>query len=283
MERKIGLALGGGGARGLAHLGVYQRLVELGVPVHCVAGTSIGAIAGTFIAAGTVQNALAWCAAPDWKKFPRLMFETRLTSKAITTGRQIEALLAELIEAKGFGELHMPFAAVATDVNTGEEVVMRDGDLISAVRASMSIPGVFRPVERAGHVLVDGQLVNPVPVAVCRELGADVVIAVDINPPNPPENAKPLAKLNIIDIMISTVTILNCELTRRVLAEHQPDVLIRPAVGGVLALDFRRAERLIAIGRQAVDEMWPELQGLVPHGAGASSAEIARQPRGTPC
>ena len=155
-------------------------------------------------------------------------------------------------------------------------MVMREGGLISAVRASMSIPGVFRPVERGGHVLVDGQLVNPVPVAVCREMGADVVIAVDINPPNAPENAKTLAKLNIIDILINTVTILNCELTRRVLAEHAPDVLIRPAVGGVLALDFRRAERLIAIGRQAVDEMWPEMQGIVPHSAGASCAGTAR-------
>ena len=253
MSRRIGLALGGGGARGLAHIGVYQRLVELGVQVHCVSGTSIGAIAGALIAAGNIDRALAWCAEPDWKKFPRLMIETRLTSKALTTGKQVEKLLADLIVAKGFRELEIPFAAVATDLNTGERVVMREGDLLSAVRASMSIPGVFLPVEREGRVLVDGQLVDPVPVAVCREMGADAVIAVDINPPNSPSDAKPLAKFSIIDIITSTLTVLNCELTRRELADHPPDVLIRPDVGGVLALDFRRAERLVEIGRRSVD------------------------------
>ena len=253
MGRKIGLALGGGGARGFAHLGVYQRLTEMGVQLHCVAGTSIGAIAGAFIAAGTVENALAWCAEPDWKKFPKLMFETRLTAKALTTGRRIERLLSDLIEAKDFSALKLPFAAVATDLNTGEKVVMRDGDLLSAVRASMSIPGVFLPVEREGRVLIDGQLVDPVPVAVCRAMGAEAVIAVDINPPNPPTDAKPLAALSLVDILMGSVTILNCELTRRTFAADPPDVLIRPAVGKVLALDFRHAMRLIEIGRQAVD------------------------------
>ena len=250
---KIGLALGGGGARGVAHLGVYQRLVELGVPIHCVAGTSIGAIVGAIIAAGTVDRAQAWCAAPDWKKFPKLMFETRLTAKALTTGRRVEELLADLIGVGRFDALKLPFAAVATDLNTGEAVVMREGDLLSAVRASMSIPGVFLPVERGGRVLVDGQLVNPVPVSVCRAMGADAVIAVDINPPNDAANARPLAALSVIDILANTLSVLNCELTRRVLGECRPDVLIRPAVGGVMALDFRRAERLIEIGRQAVD------------------------------
>ena len=253
MKRKIGLALGGGGARGIAHLGVYMRLIELGVPVHCVAGTSIGAIAGAFIATGTVDRALAWCAEPDWRKFPKLVFDTHLTAKALTTGRRVERLLADLIAVKDFGALNMPFAAVAADLNTGAEVVMREGDLLSAVRASMSIPGVFLPVEREGRVLVDGQLVDPVPVAACRDMGADAVIAVDINPPNAEGAAKPLARLGIADIMMNTLTILNCELTRRVLAEHRPDVLIRPDVGGVLALDFRRADRLVELGRQAVD------------------------------
>lgn len=253
LKGKIGLALGGGGARGLAHLGVYQRLTELGVPVHCVAGTSIGAIAGAIIAAGRLERALGWCAEPDWKKFPRLVFETRLTSKALTTGRQVERLLAELIETADFADLAIPFAAVAADLNTGEEVVMREGNLLSAVRASMSIPGVFRPVERAGRVLVDGQLVNPVPISVCRAMGADTVIAVDINPPNDPGGAKALDDLNIVDIMMGTLTILNCELTRRAFVENPPDVLIRPPVGGVMALDFRRAGRLVEIGRKATD------------------------------
>ena len=253
MKSRIGLALGGGGARGIAHLGVWQRLRELGVEFHCIAGTSIGAIAGAIIAAGRVDEALKWCAESDWKKLPKLFMETQFTSKALTKGTRVEKLLAELVGAKAFDELSTRFAAVATDLNTGERIVMQDGDLLSAVRASMSIPGVFRPVERDGRILIDGQLVDPIPIAACRAMGADKVIAVDINPPNAPGSAKPFAKVNIFDVLMNTLTIFNCEMTRRVLAEHKPDLLIRPDVGDVLALDFRNVMRLVEIGRQAVN------------------------------
>lgn len=254
MGCKVGLALGGGGARGIAHLGVYQRLAELGVPVHCIAGTSIGAIVGAIAAAGNVDRALEWCSLPDWKKLPKLMFETSLTAKALTPGKRVEALLDELIGAKDFSELEIPFAAVATDLYTGDRVMMNEGVLLSAVRASMSIPGVFPPVERDGRILVDGQLVDPVPVSVCRAMGADVVIAVDINPPNDPSGMKPYSRFNMVDVLTSTFNILNGRLTKRVLAEDRPEVLICPKVGGVLALDFRHAGRLVEIGRQAVDD-----------------------------
>jgi len=251
---KIGLALGGGGARGIAHLGVWLRLEELGVPIHCVAGTSIGAIAGAVIAAGRVDAAVAWCAEPDWKKLPKLVFGNRFSSKALMQGRRVEELLAELIGVRDFADLSMPFAAVATDLNSGEVVTMREGDVLSAVRASMSIPGVFRPVERQGRVLVDGQLVEPVPVAACREMGADKVIAVDINPPNPTLAGKAWKKVNIVDVLVGTLSIFNWEMTRRVFAENSPDVLIRPPVGGVWALDFRHADRLVEIGWNAVGD-----------------------------
>ena len=259
MKSRIGLALGGGGARGIAHLGVWHRLVELGVEVHCIAGSSIGAIAGAIIAAERADAALKWCAESDWKKLPKLFMETQLTSKALTRGTRVEQLLAELVDAKSFDELSTPFAAVATDLNTGERVVMHDGDLLSAVRASMSIPGVFRPVERGGRVLIDGQLVDPIPIAACRAMGADKVIAVDINPPNSAENAKAFSKVNIFDVLVNTLTIFNCEMTRRKLDEHKPDLLIRPDVGDVLALDFRNASRLVEIGRQAVDAAVAEM------------------------
>ena len=254
MSCRVGLALGGGGARGIAHLGVYQRLAELGVTVHCIAGTSIGAIAGAIISSGNLDKALEWCSLPDWKKLPKLMFETSLTAKALTPGKRVEALLVELIATRDFSRLKVPFAAIATDLHSGEKVVMDNGDVLSAVRASMSIPGVFPPVERGGRILVDGQFVDPVPVSQCRAMGADVVIAVDINPPNDPSGMKPYSKFNMIDVLTSTLTILNRKITDRVLAEDRPDVLIRPKVGGILALDFRRAERLIEIGRQAVDD-----------------------------
>ena len=250
---KIGLALGGGGARGLAHLGVWQRLDELGVPIHCIAGTSIGAIAGAIIAAGRIQEALAWCAQPDWKKLPPLMFGNRLSSKALMQGRRVETLIARLIGVQTFDELSLPFAAVATDFHTGEPVVMREGNLLSAVRGSMSIPGVFRPVERDGHILIDGQLVDPVPVAACRAMGADTVIAVDINPPSAAVTTKPWSKVNIFDVLVGTISIFNLAMTRHALSLNRPDVLIRPEVGDIWTLDFRHAERLVALGRDAVD------------------------------
>ena len=253
MSCKVGIAFGGGGARGIAHLGVYQRLVELGVPVHCIAGTSIGAIVGAVVASGNLEGALNWCSEPDWKKLPKLMFETSLTSKALTPGRRVEELLEGLIKAKDFNDLKIPFAAVATDLHTGEKVVMKEGCLLSAVRASMSIPGVFPPVEREGRVLIDGQIVDPVPVSVCRAMGADTVIAVDINPPHASSERKPYSKFNMVDVLTSTFNILNGRLTAQVLAEDPPEVLIQPKVGGVLTLDFRHADRLVEIGRQSVD------------------------------
>ena len=254
MSCRVGLALGGGGARGIAHLGVCLRLAELGVPLYCIAGTSIGAIVGAIVASGNTDKALEWCRMPDWKKLPKLMFETSLTAKALTPGKRVEALLEELIGSRDFSKLETPFATVATDLHTGERVVMDSGDVLSAVRASMSIPGVFPPVERDGHVLVDGQFVDPVPVSLCRAMGADAVIAVDINPPNDPSGMKPYSKFNMIDVLTSTFTIMNRSITDRILAVDRPDVLIRPKVGGVLALDFRRADRLVEIGRQAVDD-----------------------------
>lgn len=249
---KTGLALGGGGARGISHLGVWLALRERGVKIDCIAGTSIGAIAGAVIAAGKVDEALAWCAEPDWKKLPPLVAETRFSTKALVSGSQIEKKLHQIIGAETFRELEIPFAAVATDLNSGRKVVMRDGDLVSAVRASMSIPGVFRPVERDGLVLIDGQLVDPLPVAACREMGADKVIAVDINPPGSPGSAKPFADTNIFDVLMGTLTIFNSEMTRRVIAETKPEAVIRPNVGDVLALDFRNAARLVERGRAAV-------------------------------
>ena len=249
---KIGLALGGGGARGLAHLGVIQRLNELGIPIHCVAGTSIGAIIGSIFAAGTLDRAFEWCGEPDWKKLPKILFESRPSAKALVKGDGVAKLLADLIPAQRFDALSLPYAAVATDLHTGEEVVMREGDLVSAILASMAIPGVFRPVERNGHVLVDGGLVNPLPIAACRALGADRVIAVDINPPDkhPP---KPFRKMTMADVLVDTFRIFNVEMTRHALADDPPDLLITPDVGDVMMLDFRNAQEVIERGRQAID------------------------------
>ncbi|MGN0846887.1 MAG: patatin-like phospholipase family protein [Kiritimatiellia bacterium] len=250
---RLGLALGGGGARGLAHLGVVQRLQELDIPIDCVSGTSIGAIAAGIMASGNLPAALAWCAEPDWRKLPRLFVDGHLTNKALVRGGKIERLLAKLITARDFADFSIPCAMVATDLRTGEEIDIRSGDVLSAVRASMSIPGVFRPVERDGRVLVDGGLVNPLPVGVCRALGATKVIAVDITPRAESMPRKSFREMNIFDVLVETFRVFNGEMTRRVLADAPADVLLHPVVDDVKTLDFRNAQRLVEVGRQAVD------------------------------
>ncbi len=260
---RLGLALGGGGARGLAHFGIIQRLQELDIHIDCVCGTSIGAIAAGIMASGNLVPALEWCAQPDWIKLPRLFVDGHFTNKALVKGEQIERLLAKLIPARDFTELSLPCAMVATDLHSGEEVDMRSGDVLSAVRASMSIPGIFKPVAREGRVLVDGGLVNPLPVGLCRELGADKVIAVDITPRAQPRSGKSLDDMNIFDVLTETFRVFNGEMTRRVLRDSPADVLLHPEVDDVKTLDFRNADRLVEVGRRVVDERLADIVGCV--------------------
>lgn len=260
---KLGLALGGGGARGLAHFGIMQRLSELGIAIDCVCGTSIGAIAAGVMASGNMSAALEWCAEPDWKKLPRLFVDGRFTSKALIKGDQIERQLSKLITARDFTEMRMPCAMVATDLHSGEEVVIRSGDVMSAVRASMAIPGVFVPIERDGRVLVDGGLVNPLPVDVCRRLGADKVIAVDITPRAASSAGKALDDMHIFDVLVETFRVFNGEMTRRVLKDAPADVLLHPEVDDVKILDFRNAMRLVEVGRRVVDARLADIVACV--------------------
>lgn len=248
MSLKVGLALGGGGARGFAHLGVAMALRRQGVPIHCVAGTSIGAIVGGVIASGVEDDAMRWVSVSDWKKLPQLFLEVCFPRKGLIRGRKIEQFLRQTIPAGRFSDLKMPFAVVATDYNNGEEVVIRDGDVHAAIRASMSIPGVFNPTVANGQVLVDGGLVNPVPVDVCRSLGADVVIAVDVNAIKSRVVRRGIDDINILGAFDAMFTICTNRLTQMNLVRHPPDLLLRPALRDIMMLDFRDVRELVAQG-----------------------------------
>jgi NTE family protein len=180
-QKKIGLALGSGGARGWAHLGVLQRLDELGVKPCCVAGTSIGSIAGALYATDTLATMEALAAQLDWKRVAQLFLEMTFPRSGLLTGKHFMRMLKSIIPAQAIADLRLPYAAVATDLETEKEVVLRSGNLFDAIRASIGIPGIFTPTRLNGKTLVDGGLVNPLPVSVCRAMGADLVIAVDIN------------------------------------------------------------------------------------------------------
>lgn len=177
---RIGLVLGSGSARGLAHLGVVRALDEAGLRCHCIVGSSMGALVGAICAAGQQDHLAATFQAFDWRR-TLSFFDVVLPRSGLLDGARVSELVREHVGSVRIEDLPVRFAAVATDLMTGQEVALQSGDLIEAVRASISVPGIFTPVRRNGSILVDGGLVNPVPVSVARAMGADVVIAVDLN------------------------------------------------------------------------------------------------------
>jgi NTE family protein len=176
---KVGLALGSGSARGFAHIGVIRALEAEGIPIDCVAGTSIGAIVGAVYAAGVLSKGEKFLNDFDWKDI-RFLLDPLFPISGLLGGKRIEKLFGSFFDDRHIEDFPLPFAAVATDVTTGEEVVFRRGNAVKALRASMSLPGIFAPILFENRLLVDGGLVSPVPVKATRMLGADVVIAVNL-------------------------------------------------------------------------------------------------------
>ena len=179
-NQPVGLALGSGSARGWAHIGVIQALTEAGIDIDYIAGTSIGSVVGSVFAAGNIKALEEVAVRLDWKQIAYL-FDVVLPKSGLIDGKKVAGFVRNHLREMNIEELPIPFCAVSTDLNTGDEVIIREGDIIEAVRASISIPGIFTPVRNNGRVLVDGGLVNPVPVSVVREMGADFVIAVDLS------------------------------------------------------------------------------------------------------
>ncbi|MDD5724313.1 MAG: patatin-like phospholipase RssA [Syntrophales bacterium] len=178
--QKIGLALGSGSARGWSHIGVIQGLREEGIPIDMVCGTSIGAIVGGALAAGALDQLDAWVRELSWSDIIGFM-DVMFPRSGLIEGDKIIKFFRKNFTDPNIEDLSMPFAAVATDLMSGHELWLREGSLMDAVRASMSMPGIFVPFKRNAQWLVDGGLVNPVPVSVCRAMGADIVIAVNLN------------------------------------------------------------------------------------------------------
>jgi NTE family protein len=180
---KIGYALGGGAARGLAHIGVLKVLEEYNIYPDVIAGTSIGAIIGALYAGGHSAGEIEKIALGlDWKKMMALA-DFSIPAGGFVQGKRVVALLESILGHLSFDQLKYPFACVTTDIINGQEIIINDGSLIDAIRASMSLPGIFKPTKLHGRYLVDGGLLNEVPVSVCRRMGAGHVIGVNVIPP----------------------------------------------------------------------------------------------------
>jgi NTE family protein len=286
---RVGLVLGGGGARGFAHVGVLKVLEENRIPVDCVIGTSIGSLVGAAYAAGrTPAEMEERIQKADWNdllstSLPRqsntfrqkqdsrysLLVELglsdsgelKLPDSAIST-QKIGFFLRELTFAgtvANFDQLGIPYRAIATDFETGEMVVQKDGDLVTAMRASMSVPGVFPVVEAGGRYLVDGGLVRNLPVDVARETCADVVIAIDVG--SAPLKAPQIRNIfSVADQYTRLMMIQNVQ--PQIESLSKKDILISPEFGEVAATDFAKGTELIQIGTTAALNAIPQLSGL---------------------
>lgn len=254
---KVGLALSGGAARGIAHVGVLKVLAEHSIPVDFVAGTSAGSIAGGALAAGmNLEEIEKLSRSLKWRDMGRMT----LSRLGVQSNARMEEFLRKLLPITRFEELRIPFAAVATDLHSGEAVVMSgEGDVPFAIRASCTIPGWYVPVtDERGRQLVDGGLVANVPAAAARSLGADVVIAVDVNA----EGAKFLGPpQSAIGVIFQSMMVV--QRTVSVLQLQDADIVIRPRVGHIRWDEMKRADELIAAGEEAARRTVARIQRLL--------------------
>lgn len=287
---RICLALGGGGARGAAHVGVLEALQQLRIPVDCIAGTSGGAIVGGLYSAGfTPQELQTTLERSDLQtsmagKQPRSLlsysdkqyqleyllrvefgyangkfFFPQGIIAGNDPGRILNVLTLAMQPNSDFNKLPIPFRAVATDIDTGKQVVLDHGSLAEAMRASMSVPGVYAPVEIDQHLLVDGGLVDNLPVDVARQMGADVVIAVNVSTPL----ATPGSLNNVVGVSLQVIILMgNQNVSRSIASLTAHDVLIQPDLGDISAVDFNRTADAIRIGREAAFKVLAPLHDL---------------------
>jgi NTE family protein len=264
-ERKVGLALGGGAARGLAHIGVLEVLGKEGIPVDMIAGTSAGAAVGALYAQGYEDSRISEMAADmNWRKWTSLI-DLALPKNGFIRGRKIQNLLRSIIGDVRFSDLKIPLACVATDINTGEEVVIEQGSVLDGVRASISIPAIFTVVKWKRRYLVDGGLVNPVPVNILKEKGADFIIAVNVMADvrervyrRKKGRAKDIKEPNIFDVLMRSLYITTYALVKPSL--ESADIVIEPDMPDIGYGDFHQVQECIRRGRLAARSSIPEIK-----------------------
>ncbi|MEM7191737.1 MAG: patatin-like phospholipase family protein [Pseudomonadota bacterium] len=297
---KVGLALGGGSARGWAHIGVLKTLIASGLEPDVVAGTSIGAVAGACYVTGNLKRLESFALSLT----PRRIFgflDFNLAGSGLITGQRLSSELEGHLKGLKIEDLDPRFVAVATELSTGHEVWLNKGDLVTALNASFALPGIFKPVQLNGQWMIDGALVNPVPVSVCRALGARIVIAVNVT-------ADPFGKAGVIHdhasftdysdmevpairrstgqaedggalrllhrqlfgrgkgapgistVMMDAINITQDRIARSRLAGDPPDITINPKTGRINLFEFHRAREAITLGSKAAESQLDEIR-----------------------
>lgn len=300
---KLGLALGGGAARGWAHLGVLQALEEAGFRPDIIAGTSIGAVVGGCYVAGKMGELEEFALSLTKRRVVGLM-DFHIGGSGLISGGRLKRLLELHLATTRIESLPTKFAAIATELGTGHEIWLTHGPVVEALRASYALPGVFDPVKLGGRWLMDGALVNPVPVTAARALGADVVICVNLNgdtggrgtiiqshAADPDHEVVPEVELQptqgwfgsvrgaakrvrsmvgrsadqpgLAGVMIDAFNITQDRISRSRLAGDPPDVMVSPKLGRVGLFDFHRAEEAIALGRAATERSLDDIAATI--------------------
>jgi NTE family protein len=287
---RIGLALGSGSARGWAHIGAIRALEERGVKPDIVCGTSIGALVGAAYASGELERLEKWVTGLAWTTVLKLMDIT--WRGGLIRGNRLFTLFQNIFHDRDISDLPVPYGAIATELNSGREIWLRHGKVLDAVRASCAMPGLFTPVLREGVILVDGGLVNPVPVSMCRALGADLVIAVDLSwgklgpyrdrtrevaPREVPgwlerirstwvrsKSGKEDPSIpSIFEVFTTALDITEQRIARSRLSGDPADLMLTPLLPDFATMDFHRAKEAIDEGRASVDRMGPLLEQVM--------------------
>ncbi|GGE41187.1 esterase [Pullulanibacillus camelliae] len=255
---KIGLALGSGGAKGFAHIGVLKVLTEAEIEIDYLAGSSMGALACALFGIGHDWRTM-YKMATTFKRQHFLDFS--LTKLGLVSGDKVTELIKALTHNKRFEDCHIPVSIVATDLISGQRVIFKSGYLYEAVRASISIPGIFAPVKRGKQVLVDGGVIDRVPVTVVKEMGADVTIAVDVSSYYGRTDVR-----SIYDVIMNSIDIMQQQIVT--LQESSAQIVIKPPVGQYLGSTRALAsmENIIKIGEESARQHLPDIKRLIKDG-----------------
>lgn len=250
-KKRAALVLGGGGARGVAHIGAIEELESQGFEISAVAGTSMGALVGGVYASGHLDPFREWmCALDKYKVFGLVDFA--LSTEGLVKGDRVMEAMKALVPDVEIERMPVPFAAVAADLLTGDEVVLDAGGLYDAIRASISIPSVFKPIHRDGRVLIDGGTVNPLPVNRVRREEGDLLVAVDVSAPFGADPAQRVnASLNYYKVLIASSQIMQQRIAQLMCRLHTPDVLVELPADSYGMFEFYRSEELVEAGRAA--------------------------------
>ncbi|UCC16204.1 MAG: patatin-like phospholipase family protein [Dehalococcoidales bacterium] len=257
-RKKVGLALGSGAARGLAHIGVLRVLERAGIPVDMIAGTSIGAFVGALCAHGKRADEILEIARDIGTHRLSYLVDMSLPRTGLIKGKKLENKLAQLYDGVEFNDLKLPFKCMATDIDTGKAVIMDKGLVWTAVRASISLPVILAVKKRENRYLVDGGLVDPVPVDVVRKMGADIVIAVNVMPET---RSKSNAEPGIFDVIMQTIYIVSTYVAKDSL--EGADIVIEPDVAGFKLSDFHKVDECVKLGEEAADNAVPRIKRLL--------------------